>query len=103
MKYFEHILIIGCIVCLIVCCFLIPNDSKQESVTQQLIVISEQATTIKIQAEKLEILEAEYKNILKTAVDENYSLHKVIEDMTVSMKQMFEYIQRLEELRDRDA
>ena len=118
MKYLEHILIIGCIIALAICCFSIPNDSKQNDnavLVQQLIddkialkiTISGQSKVIKSQATELENLIAEREEIFKTTLEiasENYALNKVLEDMIVSMKQMIEYIQKLEnQSRDRDA
>lgn len=111
MKCLERILIVGGIIFLIICCFLQPNNIKQSNFVQQLIdleiVVSKQTDTIKLQAAELEESEIKYKEIYKTALEvagENYALHKVIDDMTISLKQMFEYIQRLEEeLKDRDA
>ena len=67
------------------------------------IVISKQSETIESQAIAITKLEAEREEIFKTALEvagENYALHKVIDDMTVSMRQMLEYIKTLE---DRDA
>ena len=95
----------------IMCKTLIEKHSGETSIIQQLIeleiVVSEQSKTIESQAEELEDLKTGRANIVKTALEvagENYVLHKAIDDMTVSMKQMFEYIQKLEkELRDRDA
>ncbi|KKL57083.1 hypothetical protein LCGC14_2238990 [marine sediment metagenome] len=89
--------------------------SKETDIVEQLIedkialkiTISEQSKIIKSQATELENLIAEHEEIFKAAlevVSENYALNKVLEDMIISMKQMFEYIQKLEnQSRDRDA
>ena len=89
--------------------------SNETTVVQQLIenkialkiTISEQSKTIESQATELEDLEAEHEETFKIALEiagENYALNKALEDMIVSMKQMFEYIQQLEErLKERDA
>ncbi len=85
--------------------------TKERSTVQQLIggkiTISEQSKVIKSQAEEIKSLEAKREEIFKTALEvaaENYALNKVLEDTIVSMKQMIEYIQKLEnQSRDRDA
>ncbi len=89
--------------------------SNETTIIQQLtedkialrITISEQSKVIKSQATELKDLIAEHEEIFKAAlevVSENYALNKVLEDMVVSMKQMLEYIQKLEnQPRDRDA
>ncbi|KKK58226.1 hypothetical protein LCGC14_3046580 [marine sediment metagenome] len=86
-------------------------ESKGVTITQQLIedkieleiINLRQANTIESQAEEIKGMIAEREEIFKAALevaDENYALHQIIEDMVVSMKQMLEYIESLE---DRDA
>ena len=84
---------------------------KEKSTSQQLIdgkiesiiLINKQVETIESQMEEIEELATKNEVLSKTALevaDENYALHQIIEDMVVSMKQMLEYIESLE---DRDA
>lgn len=84
------------------------SDSQQliDDKVELVFTVAEQNAVIESQAKKLEELTIKHEEFFKTALevaDENYALNKTLEDMVVSMKQMFEYIKKLEErLKERD-
>ncbi len=113
--YILALLVFGSI--LFVAFYPLPKkqSDKEQLIVQELIVgkikleivISEQKDTIALLNIELATIRAEREEIFKASLEvasENYALNKVLEDMVVSMKQMFEYIKQLEnQSRDRDA